>query len=211
MTTYEEARDSLRQAELDLMLERERVAELRRSLPPGPIVKDYTFGSPDGDVRLSELFSAPDRPVVLYHFMYGKAQTAPCPMCAMWADGWAAVDHHIAHNVDFAMVSAAPIDETLALAHERGWGNLLWLSAADNMFKTDIGGEDDNGNQMPFMSAYESTDSGPRLSWSGGAHIADNHWRGVDLFSPVWHFLDITRQGRGDWMPGLSYPTPTAP
>ncbi len=28
---------------------------------------------------------------------------------------------------------------------------------------------------------------------------------GLDLFSPVWHLLDLTRQGRGDWMPKLDY------
>ncbi len=53
------------------------------------------------------------------------------------------------------------------------------------------------------MSVYELIDGRPHVSWSGGARIVDEHWRGVDLLSPVWHFLDLTRAGRGDWMPSL--------
>jgi len=29
--------------------------------------------------------------------------------------------------------------------------------------------------------------------------------RGIDLFAPAWHILDITPQGRGDWYAGLDY------
>jgi predicted dithiol-disulfide oxidoreductase (DUF899 family) len=32
--------------------------------------------------------------------------------------------------------------------------------------------------------------------------------RGIDLLSPVWHFLDLTPAGRGDWYPDLTYPEP---
>jgi hypothetical protein len=39
--------------------------------------------------------------VVIYHFMYGKKQTNPCPMCTMWIDGYNGVGQHLAQNVDF--------------------------------------------------------------------------------------------------------------
>ncbi len=200
---YSEAREDLRQAELELMLKREEVAELRRQLPPGPAVDNYEFDTVDGSVKLADLFTAPDRPLVLYHFMYGKQQSAACPMCSMWADGWNAVAHHVAENVDFAIVSAAPIDDTIDLADQRGWTDLRWLSAHDTSFKVDIGGEDEAGNQWPFISVYELVDGTPHLAYSGSANISGDHWRGVDLLSPVWHILDLTRQGRGDWMPSV--------
>jgi predicted dithiol-disulfide oxidoreductase (DUF899 family) len=95
---YLAAREELRGAEIELMRQRERVAELRRSLPPGPVVPDFTFSEgptdlDDGDaplqtVRLSELFTAPNRSLVIYHLMFGKQQTSPCPMCTMWVDGY---------------------------------------------------------------------------------------------------------------------------
>src|SRR5258707_10278383 len=84
---YRERREELRLAEIDLMQRRERVAALRRRLPPGATIEDYTFqegpadlnagDSPTRSVRLSELFSGPDRSVVVYHLMYGKKQTSP--------------------------------------------------------------------------------------------------------------------------------------
>lgn len=200
--SYESARAELRAAELALMRQRETVARLRRELPAGPETPDYEFGGPDGPVHLSDLL-ADDRPLVLYHFMFGKQQTAPCPMCSMWADGWNAVAHHIAENVNFALVSDAPIDDTLALADDRGWTDLQWLSAHDCAFKVDIGGADEAGNQSPHLSTWESGDTGPRLAYSGGAHIEGEHWRGLDLLSPVWHVLDLTRAGRRDWMPSV--------
>jgi predicted dithiol-disulfide oxidoreductase (DUF899 family) len=68
-------RDELRRAEIDLRKQRERVAELRRELPQGPAVEDYVFeevpakldagDTPIQKIRLSELFTSPDRSVVI--------------------------------------------------------------------------------------------------------------------------------------------------
>lgn len=204
---YETARAELRRAELSLMEQREAVAELRRNLPVGPPVDDYVFDSDDGEVRLRGLFSSPDRPLVIYHFMFGGSQASPCPMCSMWADGWNAVAHHLRQNIDLALVTNATAEENTRLAEDRGWTDLRWLSAAGSTFKADFGSADEEGNQWPFITVFELIDGTPRLSYSGGAHIEGDHWRGVDLLSPVWHFLDLTRHGRGDWMPSLRYAT----
>src|SRR3982750_4639021 len=109
---YLAKREELRRAEIELRRQRERVAELRRALPPGATIQDYEFieGPPsldDGDeplrtVRLSELFTAPDRSLVIYHFMYGKKQKNACPMCTAWIDSFNGVAHHLARNVDLA-------------------------------------------------------------------------------------------------------------
>jgi predicted dithiol-disulfide oxidoreductase (DUF899 family) len=49
----------------------ERVAALRRTLPPGGIVpEDYAFESPNGAVRLSRLFGDKDT-IVIYRMMFG--------------------------------------------------------------------------------------------------------------------------------------------
>jgi len=52
----------------------------------GPAGLD-TGDTPIRTVRLSELFTEPNRPLVIYHLMYGKRQTRPCPMCTAWIDG----------------------------------------------------------------------------------------------------------------------------
>src|SRR5215510_15456027 len=114
---YMAKREELRLAEIALMLHRERVAELRRELPPGAIVKDYVFeegpanlnagDNPIQKVRLSELFTAPNRSLLLYHFMFGKRNVEPCPMCTMMIDDFNGIAHHLAQNLDFAIVAAA--------------------------------------------------------------------------------------------------------
>ena len=196
----------LRAAELDLMLQRERVAAIRRALPPGPIVDDYQFHDTEGSVRLAELSTGVDRPLVVYHFMFGGRQGDPCPMCSMWADGWNAVAAHLNQRMDFALVTQGSVGENEKLAAERGWQNLRWLSGAGSTFKADFGSMDDDGNQSPFMTVFERDEDRLRLSWSGAARYDDEHYRGVDLLSPVWHMLDLTRSGRGDWFPALNYP-----
>jgi predicted dithiol-disulfide oxidoreductase (DUF899 family) len=35
--------------------------------------------------------------------------------------------------------------------------------------------------------------------------IAPGEFRGMDLLSPLWNFLDLTPEGRGDFMPRRAY------
>lgn len=106
---YRRRREELRIAELELTDQVERVAELRRGLPQDTIVEDYAFVdvATRDPVRLAELFTGPDRALVVYHFMYGKAQTDPCPLCTIWIDGYDAVAPHVVQNIDFVVVAAA--------------------------------------------------------------------------------------------------------
>jgi hypothetical protein len=36
---------------------------------------------------------------------------------------------------------------------------------------------------------------------------ADIAERGIDLLTPIWHFLDLTPQDRGNWYANLAYGT----
>src|SRR5438552_7482402 len=111
---YLAKREEVRLAEIELLKQRERIAELRRALPEGATITDYEFlegpasldagDEPVTKVRLGELFTAPDRALVIYHFMFGKQQTTACPMCTAWIDAFNGVAHHIAQNFDLAIV-----------------------------------------------------------------------------------------------------------
>ncbi|MFD9219817.1 DUF899 family protein [Streptomyces sp. NPDC060064] len=172
---YVSAREELRQAEIELMRHRERVADLRRRLPLGPVVDDYVFeegpadlqagDAPAQTVRLGELFTRPGRDLVVYHLMYGKKQTEPCPMCTMWLDGFNGVAHHVAQNVDFAIVAAADLPSLRAHARNRKWTNLRLLGAGSSTFKYDLGSEDAEGNQDSTVSVFTRDDNvgTPRL------------------------------------------------
>jgi predicted dithiol-disulfide oxidoreductase (DUF899 family) len=216
---YLSKREELRMAEIDLMRQRERVAELRRRLPQGAVVQDYEFeeGPADLDagdapirtVRLSELFTGKNRSVVVYHFMYGKRNTTPCPMCTLLIDGFNGVAHHLAQNLDFAIVAAADPPTLRAHARTRGWDILRLLSCGTNTFKYDLGSEDAEGNQDSTVSVFTRDSDGTlRHVYSAHPQMANNiKERGLDLLGPVYHFLDLTPQGRGDWYAGLDYGT----
>ena len=216
---YLAKREELRQAEIELLRARERAAELRRALPPGATIQDYEFvegptSLDDGDepvrtVRLSELFTAPDRSLVIYHFMYEKKQTNACPMCTAWIDAFNGVAHHIAQNVDLAIVAAADLPILRQHARKRGWDRLRLLSAGESTFKYDLGSEDREGSQDSTISVFTRDAEGTlRHFYSGHPWLADDiKERGIDELNPIWNMLDLTPPGRGTFYASLDYGT----
>jgi predicted dithiol-disulfide oxidoreductase (DUF899 family) len=215
---YLERREDLRRAEVELIHQSEKVAALRRALPQGTPVQDYRFleGPEDLDasdtlvrpVRLSELFSTPTRrPLIIYHFMYGKKQTLPCPMCTMMIDGFNGIASHLAQSVDFAIVAAAEPGALRAHARARGWRRLRLISAGDSTFKYDLRSEDAEGHQDSATSVFTlDADSTVRHSYTNHPWLADDmHERGEDLECAVYNLLDLTPAGRGDWYARLDY------
>jgi len=215
---YLAKREELRLAEIELMRQRERVAELRRRLPDGATVQDHIFeegpanldagDTPIRTVRLSELFTMPDRALVIYHLMYGKKQVRPCPMCTAWIDGFNGVAEHLAQNINLAIVAAADTPTLRAHARARGWKKLRLLSAGSSTFKYDLGSEDREGKQDSTISVFtRARDGDIRHVYSAHPWMAsDIKERGIDLLNPLWHMLDLTPQGRGDFYTKLEYP-----
>jgi predicted dithiol-disulfide oxidoreductase (DUF899 family) len=216
---YLAAREEVRIAEIELMRQRERVAELRRQMPKGATIQDYEFlegpaSLDDGDepvrkVRMSELFTAPDRSLVIYQFMFGKKQIKACPMCTAWLDGYNGVAHHLAQNVDFAVVAAADPSTLREFARIRGWDRLRLLSAGESTFKYDLGSEDLEGRQDSTVSVF-TQDSDGTLRHFYSAHPRLDHdikERGIDEMSPIWNVMDLTPQGRETFYASLDYGT----
>ena len=216
---YLSKREELRLAEIDLRNQREKVATLRRQLPPGAILGDYEFvegptsldegDAPTRKVRLSELFTAPDRALVIYQLMYGKKQTSPCPMCTAWIDSWNGVAHHLAQNIDVAIVAAADLPTLRAHARKRGWDKLRLLSAGESTFKYDLGSEDREGAQDSTISVFTlDKQRTVRHFYSVHPRLAhDIQTRGIDEYNPIWNILDLTPQGRGKFDASLDYGT----
>jgi predicted dithiol-disulfide oxidoreductase (DUF899 family) len=168
----------------------------------------------DGDepvtkVRLSELFTSPDRSLVIYHFMFGKKQTTACPMCTAWIDGYNGVAPHIAQTTDFAIAAAADPATLRAYGRERGWDKLRLLSAGDSTFKSDLGSEDKEGQQDSQISVFtKDTDGTLRHFYSGHPWLdPEIKERGIDELTPIWNILDLTPQGRGKFYTSLDYGT----
>jgi len=207
---YAALRDQVQAAEIALRDQRERVAELRRQLPRDHWVEDYAFEELRAGkrvaVRLSELFEAPEKPLLLMHFMFGKQQKQPCPMCSAWADGYNGVLPHLRQRVNFAVFVAGDIQDFSSHARKRGWENLRILAAGQNGLKRELGFENEDGGQLPGISVFERAADGALTHfYSQSALLGEAGFRGMDLLSPLWHFLDLTPSGRGDFMPALSY------
>jgi len=140
--------------------------------------------------------------------MFGKKQTKPCPMCTAWIDGFNGVAHHLAQNLDLAIVAAADLSSLRTHARTRGWNRLRLLSAGSSTFKYDLGSEDREGNQDSAISVFtRDRDGAIRHFYTGHPWLApDITERGIDELTPIWNVMDLTRQGRGTFYAKLEYP-----
>jgi predicted dithiol-disulfide oxidoreductase (DUF899 family) len=208
---YRAARDTLLKAEADLRAQVERVAALRRRLPPGgPTAEDYVFDEGTGRVRLSELFSSDKNTLIAYSFMFGPAMAAPCPMCTSILDSLDGAAPHIAQRANLVVVAKSPIERIREFARERGWRNLRLLSSAGTTYNRDYHGEDANGAQWPTLNVFIRR--GRQIHHSYGSELLfmqapkGQDARHVDMIWPLWNLLDLTPEGRGtSWYPRLRY------
>ena len=141
--------------------------------------------------------------------MFGKKQVNPCPMCTAWIDSFNGVAHHVAQNVDLAIVAAADPSTLRTYARERRWNRLRLLSAGQSTFKYDLGSEDREGNQDSTISVFTRDSDGTlRHFYSGHPWLADDvKERGIDELTPIWNLMDLTPQGRGKFYASLDYGT----
>jgi predicted dithiol-disulfide oxidoreductase (DUF899 family) len=203
--SYHAAREKLLDAEANLREHVERVAEMRRALPPGPNVTDYEFFDGAKRVKLSELFADGKPYLVMYHFMYWQDDQEFCPMCSMWVDGWDGIAHHVAQRASIVAATLAPVDVTSAWANKRGWHRIRVLADAGPAFARDTGAEDAEGNPQPTVLVFEKTPEGIRHVYTAHAEFRDGY-RGIDQLCPTWHIFDLLPTGRADWIAGNDYP-----
>jgi predicted dithiol-disulfide oxidoreductase (DUF899 family) len=79
--------------------------------------------SGDGPKTLAELFDGRSQ-LIVYHFMFGPAYTAGCPVCSAAADTFdGAVAHLAARDVTFTCISRAPLDRLQAYERRMGWSS----------------------------------------------------------------------------------------
>ncbi len=204
---YRIKRNALLDAEMELRAKIEAVAELRRGLPLGGLVEDYVFDGVGGSVRLSELFEEGKQSLILYGYMYGPDDEAPCPMCTSFLDGANAYYPHLSQRVNFAIVARSPIERLCAVAEERGWSRLPLLSSANNDYAIDYVTQAPDGSQLPKCHVFVKREDGVHHFWASELLFApwDQHPRHIDMLWPIWHYFDLTPEGRENWMPALDY------
>jgi predicted dithiol-disulfide oxidoreductase (DUF899 family) len=131
------ARLELLEAEKEHTRRGDELARRRRELPWVPVEKAYRFETASGPAALRDLFGGRSQ-LLVYHFMFGPGWTGGCPSCSAIADGFnGSVVHLEHHDVAFAAVSRAPVDELEAYKRRLGW-TFTWASALDSDFNYDF-------------------------------------------------------------------------
>ena len=229
-TAYRTARNALLDEEIALRRQIERMAAQRRALPPGGIVQeDYVFKGLDRNrrpapMKLSELFAPGKDSLAIYSFMYGMERSQPCTGCTHTLDSLDGVARHAPQRLNLFVVAKSPLARLLAFARERGWDHLTFLSTAGNNYSRDYFGDsralspamrrqqdfkDGEEWDMPMLNVFRRDGGGVRHFWSSELLYvpADpgQEYRHNDLIDPLWHLLDTTPEGRGDFEPALTY------
>jgi predicted dithiol-disulfide oxidoreductase (DUF899 family) len=206
---YRQARNALLAEEIELRRHVERVAALRRRLPPGgAVTKTYRFEGETGPVTLEELFGDKDS-LIIYSYMFGPQRKNACPMCTSLMASWDHKVPDIEQRVALAMVARSPIGRLVEAKTARGWRHLKVYSDGSGDFTRDYVSADDA--DIPGYTVFTRRDGTIRHFWSGemGGEMADpgQDPRSAPDPDPLWTLLDTTPEGRGaDWYPSLSYP-----
>jgi predicted dithiol-disulfide oxidoreductase (DUF899 family) len=205
---YREARNALLTEEIELRRAMERVAELRRALPPGgEIREDYEFEAHNGKVRFSQLFGDKET-LVVYSMMFGPQRERPCPMCTSMLSTWEGTARNLRERVALAVTARSPIERLLDFKKERGWQYLQMYSDLKGDYTRAYVHADDG--DIPGLSVFTRRDGAIRHFWSGemSGEMADpgQDPRGAPDLDLLWTILDFSPEGRGaDWYPKLEY------
>jgi predicted dithiol-disulfide oxidoreductase (DUF899 family) len=208
---YRAARTALLAEEIELRRHIERVAEMRRELPPGGEVRgDYRFEGSEGDLDLAGLFGE-KQTLVTYSYMFGPQRERPCPMCTSLLSAWDGEARDIEQNVALAVIARSPLERLVGFARERGWRNLTLYSDLNGNFSRDYHAMGKDGGDEPAFNVFTRRDGVIRLFWAGemGFETADpgEDPRGAPDLMPLWTVLDSTPEGRkAKWYPSLDYP-----
>jgi len=205
---YRRARQTLLAEEIELSRHIERVAEMRRALPPGgEVTKNYEFEGEGGKALFAELFGG-KQTLVIYSYMFGSQREKLCPMCTSFMSTWEAKLPDVEQRVAFVFVARSPIARLIGAKKARGWTRHRIYSDISGDYTRDYVSRDDA--DVPGYNVFTRRDGMIRHFWGGemGLATADpgQDPRGAPDLDPLWTILDTTPEGRGkDWYPSLSY------
>jgi predicted dithiol-disulfide oxidoreductase (DUF899 family) len=174
-----------------LRLDAQRLAELKRSLPPMP-VQDYQLNTRDGPVALSEFFFDKEDLIVIHNM------GTQCSHCTMWADGFNGVVNHLMDRAGIVLVSPDTADVLEEFADDRGW--LFPVASANGTtFNRDLGMEIDGAAQPGMSTFHRDPETGTIV------RVTSEDFDAFDLFTSVWHLIARLKHGVNGWEPRTRY------
>ena len=127
----------LLEQEKALTRHRDLVRAERLRLPWVRLEKNYVFDGPDKKLTLSDLFQGRSQ-LCIKHFMMAPGAQHQCVGCSLEVDHMTDVVPHLEnHDVSYAVVARAPIEEIDIVRKRMDW-KFLWVSSFNNDFNYDF-------------------------------------------------------------------------
>jgi len=206
------ARKDLLKREKELTQLRDQLSAQRRALPWVKIDKEYVFDAPEGKVTMADLFDGRSQ-LFIKHFMLGPGQTTQCVGCSLEVEHVEGILPHLEnHDVTYAVVARAPIEEIEAVRKPMGW-RFRWVSSYHSDFNYDFnvsfireevasGRALYNFGKAPEWAAELEDLSGDSVFYKNAAgqifHTYSTFGRGGEEFLGVYRLLDATPKGRDE-------------
>jgi len=207
------ARKSLLAQEKALTRARDAVNTKRRLLPMVELDQEYVFGSPRGELRMTDVFEG-RRQLIVYHAMWLEDRGIGCPSCSAFLDQIGHLAHLHARDTTFAAVSRGPIDQIEAFKARMGW-TFPWYSSHGSDFNCDFHVSNDESiapieynykDKATLLREgldYVATDGADGQGISVFVrddgrvfHTYSAYGVGADVMLSTYRFLDLTPLGR---------------
>jgi predicted dithiol-disulfide oxidoreductase (DUF899 family) len=189
--------------------ERDELNRQRRALPWVRVEKPYEFQAPEGRVTLADLFDGRSQ-LFIKHFMMGPGQEARCVGCSFEVDHVEGVLVHLHnHDLTYAVVARAPIEEIEAVRKRMGW-RFRWVSSLHSDFNYDFGVSFTPEQIAAGRAFYNYEYVNPGLEDRSGDsvfvrdeagqifHTYSTFGRGGEEFLGAYRYFDMTPNGRGE-------------
>jgi len=210
--TWLKARRALLTKEKALTRARDQLSKEQRALPWVRMDKTYVFDAPTGRMTLGDLFNGRSQ-LIIKHFMMGPGAVHQCIGCSLAVDHVDDILVHLEnHDVSYAVVARAPIEEIEVVRKRMGW-KVRWVSSFDSDFNYDFGVSFTPERVAAGTASYNYQ---PVEPWAVGLQDLSGHSvlykneaeeifhtystfaRGDEEFVGIYRFLDITPKGRNE-------------
>jgi predicted dithiol-disulfide oxidoreductase (DUF899 family) len=207
-----EARRALLAKEKELTRLRDALSKEQRSLPWVLVEKEYIFDGPSGSVSLSDLFDHRSQ-LFVKHFMMGPGAQHQCIGCSLEVDHVEGLLEHLNnHDVTYAVIARAPIEEIEVVRKRMGW-RFPWVSSYHNDFNYDF---DVSFTPEAVAEGRAVYNFQPAADWAAGMqdlsgdsvfykdelgrifHTYSAYARGGEQFLGIYGFLDVMPKGRNE-------------
>jgi predicted dithiol-disulfide oxidoreductase (DUF899 family) len=167
-----------------------KLNQLHQSRPP-ELVKNYEFKNLLRASKLIELFNDKEELIVIHNM--GKN----CSNCTLWADGFNGYYHQLQTRSAFALISNDSPEQQHQFATSRKWTFPIYSSLNTTFFE-DMGFSEiknEKINFLPGVSIFHKFKDGS-IKRTTRAHFGPG-----DLFSSIWHLLELLPNGIANWEP----------